>query len=70
MRESHARLFVSEHEFDIVATEIAATRYHVGVPQPEHGEFMTIIESYLAMVVGPPGAKEEVPEQEKVPVPA
>ncbi len=59
MRESHAHLSVSEHEFDIVATEIAATLYHVGVPQPEHGEFMTIIESYRAMVVGAPGDKKE-----------
>ncbi len=59
MRESHAHLFVSEEEFDIVATEIAATLYHVGVPQPEHREFMDIIESYRSMVVGAPGAKEE-----------
>ena len=59
MREAHAHLFVSEEEFDIVATEIAATLYHVGVPQPEHKEFMDIIESYRSMVVGAPGAKEE-----------
>ena len=59
MRESHAHLFVSQEEFDIVATEIAATLFHVGVPQPEHGEFMTIIESYRSMVVGTPGHKDE-----------
>ena len=59
MRESHAHLFVSQEEFDIVATEIAATLFHVGVPQPEHGEFMTIIESYRSMVVGAPGHKDE-----------
>ncbi len=59
MRESHAHLFVSELEFDIVKTEIAATLYHVGVPEQEHGEFMTIIESYRDMVVGAPGAKAE-----------
>ncbi len=59
MRESHAHLFVSQEEFDIVATEIAATLFHVGVPQPEHGEFMAIIESYRSMVVGAPGHKDE-----------
>ena len=53
MRESHAHLSVSEFEFDIVAGEIAATLYHVGVPPREHGEFMAIIESYRDMVVGP-----------------
>jgi len=34
MRESHAHLFGSDVEFTIVATEIASTLYHVGVPQP------------------------------------
>ena len=63
MRESHAHLNVSEHEFDIVAGEIAATLYHVGVPQPEHAEFMAIIESYRSMVVGPP--EGSVPEQSR-----
>ena len=61
MRESHAHLFVTEYEFDIVATEIAATLYHVGVPQQEHTEFMTIIESYRSMVVGTPAQKEAQP---------
>ena len=59
MRESHAHLFVAEEEFDIVAGEIAATLYHVGVPQPEHGEFMAIIESYRSMVVGTPAEKAD-----------
>lgn len=54
MRESHAHLAVSEFEFDIVAGEIAATLYHVGVPAAEHKEFMDIIESYRSMVVGHP----------------
>jgi len=54
MRESHAHLSVSEFEFDIVAGEIAATLYHVGVPTLEHAEFMQIIERYRSMVVGPP----------------
>ena len=54
MRESHAHLDVHEAEFDIVATEISATLSHVGVPQPEHGEFMAIIESYRSMVVSAP----------------
>ena len=59
MRESHAHLFVSQEEFDIVSGEIAATLFHVGVPQPEHGEFMAIIEGYRSMVVGAPGHKDE-----------
>lgn len=59
MRESHAHLFVSQEEFDIVKGEISATLYHVGVPQPEHGEFMDIIERYRDMVVGAPGHKAE-----------
>ena len=61
MAESHAHLFVSEFEFDIVAGEIAATLFHVGVPRQEHGEFMAIIESYRSMVVGTPAHKESIP---------
>ena len=56
MRESHAHLNVTNAEFDIVATEIAATLFHVGVPLKEHREFMAIIESYRSMVIGPPVA--------------
>jgi len=59
MQESHAHLHVTDFEFDIVATEIAATLYHVGVPPQEHKEFMDIIESYRSMVVGSPAEKEE-----------
>ena len=51
MAESHAHLSVSQDAFDLVKGEIAATLFHVGVPQPEHGEFMAIIESYRSMVV-------------------
>ncbi len=58
MRESHAHLNVTDFEFDIVATEIAASLYHVGVPPQEHKEFMDIIESYRSMVVGSPAEKE------------
>ncbi len=66
MRESHAHLYVSDFEFSIVATEIAATLFHVGVPQQEHEEFMAIIESYRAMVVGAPGNKDEADADESV----
>lgn len=66
MRESHAHLYVSEVEFDIVASEIGATLWHVGVPPQEHGEFMDIIESYRSMVVGPPEAKKETREDDRV----
>lgn len=51
MQESHADLHVTDFEFDIVAAEIAATLFHVGVPPPEHKEFMDIIESYRSVVV-------------------
>ena len=43
--ESHAHLYVTEPEFDVVATEIATTLFHVGVPAKEQKEFMNIIES-------------------------
>jgi hemoglobin len=42
---------VSQHDFDVVALEIAATLGYVGVPEKEHKEFMEIIESYRSMVV-------------------
>lgn len=51
MRESHAHLNVSQHDFDVVALEIAATLSFVGVPTTEHQEFMSIIESYRSMVI-------------------
>ncbi len=54
MAEAHAQLYVSEPEFDIVATEIAATLWHVGVPAKEHKEFMDIVEGSRSMVVGAP----------------
>lgn len=60
MRESHAHLIVSDFEFDIVATEIAATLYHVGVPRREHEEFMAIIESYRSEVVSTPEETQEL----------
>jgi hemoglobin len=60
MREAHVHLNVTDFEFDIVATEIAASLYHVGVPPQEHKEFMDIIESYRSMVVGSPTEKEMV----------
>ena len=53
MGPAHAHLKVTDDEFDVVATEIAATLYHVGVPHAEHKEFMAIVESYRAEVVGP-----------------
>lgn len=53
MRESHAHLSVSEQDFDTVRLEIAATLSYVGVPKPEHDEFMAIIDSYREMVVDP-----------------
>lgn len=68
MRESHAHLAVSEFEFDIVAGEIAATLYHVGVPAAEHKEFMDIIEGYRSMVVGPP-SQSVLPDTASAPEP-
>ncbi len=54
MEEAHVHLNVSEHDFDVVALEIAATLSYVGVPEKEHKEFMDIIESYRSMVVAHP----------------
>lgn len=54
MRESHAHLNVSQHDFDVVALEIAATLSYLGVGEPEQREFMDLIESYRPMVVAQP----------------
>ncbi|MGH3628996.1 MAG: group I truncated hemoglobin, partial [Sciscionella sp.] len=51
MTEGHVHLNVSEHDFDVVALEIAATLSYLGVPAKEHKEFMDIIESYRSQVV-------------------
>ncbi|MEP6814741.1 MAG: group 1 truncated hemoglobin [Marmoricola sp.] len=51
MSESHADLNVSQHDFDVVAMEIAATLSYLGVPVQEQGEFMDIIERYRSKVV-------------------
>lgn len=51
MTEAHVELKVSQHDFDVVALEIAATLSYVGVPEKEHQEFMDIIESYRSQVV-------------------
>ena len=53
MREAHAHLNVSQHDFDVVALEIAATLSFLGAPENEHKEFMNLIESYRSMVVAP-----------------
>ena len=66
MRESHAHLQVTDFEFDIVAGEIAATLYHVGVPPQEHREFMEIIERYRSVVVGP--SVDQLPRQDALAV--
>jgi hemoglobin len=55
MPEAHAHLAVSEHDFDVVALEIAATLSYLGVPEREHREFVDLIESYRAEVVAPAG---------------
>ena len=53
MRDAHAHLNVSQHDFDVVALEIAATLSFLGAPEKEHKEFMDLIESYRSMVVTP-----------------
>ncbi len=60
MTVAHADLGVSEHDFDVVALEIAATLSYVGVPPLEHREFMDIIESYRPMVVAIPAQAQPV----------
>jgi hemoglobin len=51
MEEAHEELEVSELEFDVVRTEIKATLYHVGVPEPEIRELMGIIDMFRDEVV-------------------
>ncbi|WP_435197205.1 group I truncated hemoglobin [Natronomonas sp. EA1] len=51
MEEAHEELEVTELEFDLVRTEIKATLYHVGVPEPEIRELMSIIDSFRDEVV-------------------
>ena len=50
MREAHEHLSVTAREFDIVATEIKASLYHLNVPEREFDEFMAIIYSFESMV--------------------
>ena len=51
MREAHKHLSVTVREFDIVATEIKASLYHLNVPEREFDEFMAIIYSFQSMVM-------------------
>ena len=51
MREAHKHLSVTAREFDIVATEIKASLYHLNVPEREFDEFMAIIYSFQSMVL-------------------
>jgi hemoglobin len=51
MVTTHDTLHINDHEFDAVATEIAATLNFLGVPDAEHKEFMEIIERYRSEVV-------------------
>ena len=55
MHDAHAELNVSQHDFDVVALEIASTLSYCGVPEKEHREFMDIIESFRSKVVANPG---------------
>lgn len=51
MRDAHAQLKATEHDFDAVALEIRATLSYLGVPGREQREFMELIESYRTAVV-------------------
>ena len=51
MREAHKHLSVTVREFDIVATEIKASLYHLNVPEREFDEFMAVIYSFQSMVM-------------------
>lgn len=53
MRDAHTHLNISEHDFDVVALEIAATLSYLGAPEQEAREFMELIESYRSQVVIP-----------------
>ena len=56
MTQAHETLHITEEQFDAVAFEIAATLKFLGVPGPEHREFMHIIEGYRRQVVQEPAA--------------
>lgn len=51
MTAAHSHLNVTDLEFDIVRTEIAATLNYVGVPKKEHDEFIAIVEGYRPFVL-------------------
>lgn len=54
MFAAHKELRLTDYEFDVTAHEIRNTLYQLGVPQPEVVEFMDIVESYRAKVLGRP----------------
>jgi len=54
MHYAHVDMFCSEHDFDVVALEIAATLSYCGVGLQEHQEYMDIIESYRREVIDAP----------------
>lgn len=51
MTKAHATLGIDDQGFDAVSMEIAATLSFLGVPAPEHAEFMAIIQNYRPQVV-------------------
>lgn len=61
MFESHKDLGLTDYEFDVTAHEIRNTLYQLGVPQPEVGEFMGIIESYRSKVISNALSRAQAP---------
>lgn len=51
MIKTHDEMAITNDQFDAVALEIASTLNFLGVPSPEHKEFMEIIEKYRPEVV-------------------
>jgi hemoglobin len=66
MHYAHVDMAASEHDFDVVALEIAATLSFCGVGVQEQREYLEIIESYRREVLDAPAneqAKKEAPAE-------
>jgi hemoglobin len=54
MHDAHKDMVATEHDFDVVALEIAATLSFCGVGVQEQQEYLAIIESYRREVIDAP----------------
>lgn len=54
MHDAHKDMVCSEHDFDVVALEVAASLSYCGVGVQEQREYLAIFESYRRQVVDAP----------------